>query len=174
MSFLQTSFSAHAAAATPGSLKPSRAASRPSGFDPLRTINVSLAGGTRSRAPPSLHAGVAITVPRSGALLNRSPDCSRLGSRDHFMPASLSLPLRRLPFLPCCSLVAAPAILYFFSGPLDEGRKIPFPTPEAPRFAYGCNRYLDIRNKKCAHTVRLGATVLVRDCLVTKFGFGPR
>jgi len=30
---------------------------------------VALAGGTRPRAPPSLHAGVAITVPRSGALL---------------------------------------------------------------------------------------------------------
>ena len=28
-----------------------------------------LAGGTRPRASPSLHAGVAITVPRSGALL---------------------------------------------------------------------------------------------------------
>jgi LysR family transcriptional regulator, glycine cleavage system transcriptional activator len=35
---------------------------------PSRNINVSLAGGTRSRAPPSLHVGVAITVQRSGAL----------------------------------------------------------------------------------------------------------
>lgn len=35
----------------------------------VKFVVESLAGGTRLRAPPSLHAGVAITVPRSGALL---------------------------------------------------------------------------------------------------------
>jgi hypothetical protein len=41
----------------------------------------SLAGGTRSRAPPSLHAGVAITVPRSGALLTGLATAVGPGSR---------------------------------------------------------------------------------------------
>ena len=46
----------------PGSRSSSRKASRPSGFDPSRD-NVSLAGGTRLRVPPSFHSGVAITAP---------------------------------------------------------------------------------------------------------------
>jgi len=40
----------------------------PTGNDPSRDI-VSLAGGTRSRVPPSFHSGVAITAPSSGAFL---------------------------------------------------------------------------------------------------------
>jgi len=47
----------------------------------------SLAGGTRSRGPPSLHAGVAITVPRSGALLT--------GLATAVGPASRRVPRRR-------------------------------------------------------------------------------
>ncbi len=44
-------------------------------------FNVSLAGATRSRAPPALHAGVAITVPRSGALLTGFATALGPGSR---------------------------------------------------------------------------------------------
>jgi 2-(1,2-epoxy-1,2-dihydrophenyl)acetyl-CoA isomerase len=47
----------------------------------LAQHNVSLAGGTRSRAPPSLHAGVAITVPRSGAFLTGLATALGPGSR---------------------------------------------------------------------------------------------
>jgi hypothetical protein len=43
-------------------------ASRPSASITSRD-NVSLAGGTRSRVPPSFHSGVAITAPSSGAFL---------------------------------------------------------------------------------------------------------
>jgi len=59
--------------------------------------NVSLAGGTRSRPSPSLHAGVAITVPRSGALLTGLATAvgpaSRRGSRVGAMLTLLRLPL---------------------------------------------------------------------------------
>jgi len=55
-------------------------ASRPSGFDPLRDT-VSLAGGTRSRVPPSFHSGVAITAPRSGAFLTGLATALGPGSR---------------------------------------------------------------------------------------------
>jgi hypothetical protein len=47
----------------------------------LAQNNVSLAGGTLSRAPPSLHAGVAITVPRSGAFLTGLATALGPGSR---------------------------------------------------------------------------------------------
>ncbi len=71
-------------------------ASRPSGFDPLRDA-VSLAGGSRVRGRRQCRR--RYHCPERGCLLNRSRDCSRLGARGHLMPASLSLPLRRLPFL---------------------------------------------------------------------------
>lgn len=78
---------ARAAIAAAGSREPSRVASRPSGFDPSRKHiyihihNVSLAGGTRSRAPPALRAGAAHTVPRSGALLTGLATALGPGSR---------------------------------------------------------------------------------------------
>lgn len=60
----------------------------------------------RCRSPEALALGAAgiacrrrYHCPERGCLFNRSRDCSRLGARGHFMPASLSLPLRRLPFL---------------------------------------------------------------------------
>jgi hypothetical protein len=59
---------ARAAVAAPGSREPSRAASRPCGFDPSRRIT------------------------------SRSPEALALGSRRHFIPASLSLPRARVPF----------------------------------------------------------------------------
>jgi hypothetical protein len=55
----------------------------------------SLAGGTRSRAPPSLHAGVAITVPRSGALLT--------GLATAVGPASRRVPRRRYADAPAAA-----------------------------------------------------------------------
>jgi hypothetical protein len=51
------------------------------GLPQLAQNNESLAGGTRSRAPPSLYAGVAITVPRSGALLTGLATALGPGSR---------------------------------------------------------------------------------------------
>jgi hypothetical protein len=66
----------------------------------------SLAGGTRSRAPPSLHAGVAITVPRSGAFL--------AGLATAVGPASHRVPRRRYADAPAaasyCCLRLAPAL----------------------------------------------------------------
>jgi hypothetical protein len=74
--------------AAPGSRKPSRVASRAIRLRSLaQNNNVSLAGGTRSRPSPSLHAGVAITVPRSGALLT--------GLATAVGPASRRVPRRR-------------------------------------------------------------------------------
>jgi hypothetical protein len=62
----------------------------------------------RCRSPEALALGAAVMAcrrryhcPERGCLLNRSRDCSRLVARGHCMPASLSLPLRRLPFSPC-------------------------------------------------------------------------
>lgn len=84
--------SARAAVATASSREPSRVASRPFGFDPSRKhIYVSLAGGTRSRAPPALHAGVAITVPHSGALLTGLATALGPGSRRFRVGAMLTL-----------------------------------------------------------------------------------
>lgn len=71
-------------------------ASRPSGFDPLRHT-VSLAGGSRVRG--RRHAGAAITAPNAGAFLTGL--ATAVASVPAGMPASLSLPLRRLPFSPC-------------------------------------------------------------------------
>jgi hypothetical protein len=66
----------------------------------------SLAGGTRSRGPPSLHAGVAITVPRSGAFLT--------GLATAVGPASHRVPRRRYADAPAaasyCCLRLAPAL----------------------------------------------------------------
>ncbi|MGY4421956.1 hypothetical protein ACVWY2_004405 [Bradyrhizobium sp. JR6.1] len=96
--------------AAPGSCEPSRVASRPSGLDPSRkhiTItraiyrniyNVSLAGGTRPRAPPSLHAGVAITVPRWGALLTGLATAVASGPAVIACPRRYHCPCRRLLF----------------------------------------------------------------------------
>ena len=69
---------------------------------PLRslrsTLGESLAGGTRSRAPPSLHSGVAITVPRSGAFLT--------GLATAVGPASRRVPRRRYADAPAAALSA--------------------------------------------------------------------
>src|SRR3954454_25392923 len=62
----------------PSTYVPSRAASRPSGFDPSRRIT------------------------------SRSPEALALGSRRHFIPASLSLPRARVPFLPVSRLHSVP------------------------------------------------------------------
>ena len=55
------------------------------------------------RSPEALALGAAgipcrrrYHCPERGCLFNRSRDCSLLGARGHFMPASLSLPFRRL------------------------------------------------------------------------------
>jgi hypothetical protein len=60
----------------------------------------------RCRSPEALALGAAVIAcrrryhcPERGCLLNRSRNCSRLVARGHCMPASLSLPLRRLPRL---------------------------------------------------------------------------
>ena len=74
----------------------------------------SLAGGTRSRAPPSLHAGVAITVPRSGALLTGlatalgpGPAATRRRYADPPAGASFDSPILGS----CLHLAALPSIL---------------------------------------------------------------
>lgn len=71
--------------------------------DPVQDIE-SLAGGTRSRTPPSLHDGVAITVPRSGALLT--------GLATAVGPASRRVPRRRY--------ADAPAAAFFSKHGLPE------------------------------------------------------
>jgi hypothetical protein len=61
----------------------------------------------RCRSPEALALGAAgiacrrrYHCPERGCLFSRSRDCSRLGAHGHCMPASLSLPLRRLPLSP--------------------------------------------------------------------------
>jgi hypothetical protein len=88
---------ARAAMAAAGTREPSRVASRPSGFDPSRRNSVSLAGGTRSRASPSLHIDVAVTVPRSGALLTGLATAVGAASRRGPRVGAM-LTLLRLPF----------------------------------------------------------------------------
>ena len=63
---------------------------------------MSLAGGTRSRAPPSLHSGVAITVPRTGAFLT--------GLATAVGPASRRVPRRRYADAPAAALLAGPRL----------------------------------------------------------------
>ena len=53
--------------------------------------NESLAGGTRSRVPPSFHSGVAITAPRSGAFLTGLATALGPGSRRYRVGAMLTL-----------------------------------------------------------------------------------
>jgi hypothetical protein len=90
---------ARAAAAAPGSREPSRAASRPCGFDPSRQSYGVPRRGHAGKGPAVIeHAGVAITAPVPGALLTGlvaalGPAC-RLRRRYAHAPAG-AISLRR-------------------------------------------------------------------------------